>query len=216
MATIEYVTKSMLMAKLQTLLTTLKSFIAMKAEMIASLAGKVDKETGKGLSTNDLTDEMVVKINKIDGLVANGGEPNTIDVIKVNGTAATVTDKTVDLAIVSEATIDSKITAATQDFITESAIDNKIDAAFNAKVVIVSALPDTGEEGKLYLVPMTGARNKNKYEEYRWVKDPTTQEGAFELMGPRELDLTGYVQESDLVAATITDEEINALFAGWE
>ena len=46
---------------------------------------KVDKETGKGLSTNDFTDALK---NKLDGIEDNA-EVNDIDTIKVNGTALT-------------------------------------------------------------------------------------------------------------------------------
>lgn len=44
---------------------------------------KVDKVDGKGLSTNDLTDELVAEIEKIDGLVTQGGEPNKIEAIQM-------------------------------------------------------------------------------------------------------------------------------------
>lgn len=47
------------------------------------------KETGKGLSTNDYTDAEKADVAKIAELVAEGGEPNTINVVKVNGTALT-------------------------------------------------------------------------------------------------------------------------------
>ncbi len=46
---------------------------------------KVDKETGKGLSTNDFTDALK---NKLDGIEDNA-EVNDIDTVKVNGTALT-------------------------------------------------------------------------------------------------------------------------------
>ena len=274
MAAIEYVSKEVLTAKLQTLLSTLKTFIHTKTEIMASLAGKVDKVEGKGLSTNDYTAEDKAQVSKISGLVANGGEPNTIDVIKVNNVAVTPdSSKVVSLTIptftlgqtidaesgmqvpnsiiiskpdsisgthsfsinisnpdyanvtlsgdeekavrlATTAFVTNSITTATSNFITSSDVDAKINNAFKAKVTIVNQLPATGEEGILYLVPMTGATNKNKYEEYRWVIDGGTV--GFELMGPRELDLTGYIKETDLTEATITDEEINALFAGWE
>lgn len=37
--------------------------------------------------------------SQVDGIVAEGGEPNVIDTIKVNGTAQAVTDKTVDISV---------------------------------------------------------------------------------------------------------------------
>ena len=52
---------------------------------------KVDKVTGKGLSTNDLTNELKQTydetVTKVDQIIAEGGEPNVIETVKVNGTA---------------------------------------------------------------------------------------------------------------------------------
>jgi hypothetical protein len=54
---------------------------------------KVDKVTGKGLSTNDLTNELKQTydetVTKVDQIIAEGGEPNVIETVKVNGTALT-------------------------------------------------------------------------------------------------------------------------------
>ncbi len=54
---------------------------------------KVDKVTGKGLSTNDLTNELKQTydetVTKVDQIIAKGGEPNVIETVKVNGTALT-------------------------------------------------------------------------------------------------------------------------------
>lgn len=61
------------------------------------------QESGKGLSTNDLTNELKNKydtvVTKVDELTATGGEPNVIETIKVNGTIQTVTDKAVNITV---------------------------------------------------------------------------------------------------------------------
>lgn len=53
----------------------------------------VAKETGKGLSTNDFTDELKQTyddtVDTVAGLVETGGEPNVIETVKVNNTALT-------------------------------------------------------------------------------------------------------------------------------
>lgn len=59
----------------------------------AALASKVDAVAGKGLSTNDFTDELEEKLN---GITA-GAQPNVIEVIQANGTALPISEKTVNI-----------------------------------------------------------------------------------------------------------------------
>ena len=66
---------------------------AVKTEVETDLAGKVDKVTGKGLSTNDYTTD---EKNKLTGIAA-GAQVNVIESVKVDGTALTVTDKAVNI-----------------------------------------------------------------------------------------------------------------------
>lgn len=63
----------------------------------SALSGKVDKVTGKDLSTNDFTDALKNKLNGIEA----GAEVNVIESISVNGVAQTVTGKAVDLDVAS-------------------------------------------------------------------------------------------------------------------
>lgn len=65
---------------------------------LGDVSNKVDKITGKGLSTNDYTTE---EKNKLGGISA-GAQANVIETIKVNGVTQTVTDKTVNLTISAE------------------------------------------------------------------------------------------------------------------
>lgn len=68
--------------------------------------------------------------------------------------------------------------------INESAITTAINEALSelnqSLVTIVSALPTTGEEGKLYMIPDTN--DTNKYTTYAW------EEGAFKPIGSTTLD----------------------------
>lgn len=64
-------------------------------EWMATVAGKVDKETGKGLSTNDYT---TAEKNKLAG-IASSAQVNVIETVKRNGTALTVTNKAVDISV---------------------------------------------------------------------------------------------------------------------
>lgn len=62
-----------------------------------SLADKVSVEEGKGLSSNDFTDTLLTKLNGID----EGANANVLEVVKMNGTALTILDKSVDIPVSS-------------------------------------------------------------------------------------------------------------------
>ena len=66
---------------------------------------KVDKEDGKGLSTNDYS---TVEKSKLAG-IENGAQANVIEQINVNGTNAQITNKTVNLNITDSSLIGNRI-----------------------------------------------------------------------------------------------------------
>ena len=82
--------------------------------------------------------------------------------------------------------------------------------------VVVAAneeLPATGAKGKFYL-KATGTTGSNKYDEYVWVNHGTAEspDYGYEKLGTMDVDLTGYIKESDLQFATT--EDILAIFNG--
>ena len=91
-------------------------------------------------------------------------------------------------------------------------VDTLAAAATKLKLEKVDSLPATGEEGKIYLVPNTGA-GVNVYDEYFWYNKgtDTNPDYVFELFGTTAVDLTNYIQETDLVE--ITTSEIDDMFA---
>lgn len=74
----------------------------------------------------------------------------------------------------------------------------------------VATLPATGEKGVIYLVPNSG-NAPNVKDEYIWINKGTAEspDYAFELLGTTELDLSGYLQSTDIEA--ITTAEIDAI-----
>lgn len=68
-------------------------------------AGKVDKVSGKGLSTNDFTNADQTKLNGIE----TGAEVNVLEGVNVNGTAATITNK------IAAVTVPTKTSDLTND-----------------------------------------------------------------------------------------------------
>lgn len=73
-----------------------------------------------------------------------------------------------------------------------AAIYNDMEEVFskqkNLKKKVVDALPETGEEDIIYLIPNTLSDDQNQKLEYMWV------DGRWELMGPSsmEVDLENY------------------------
>lgn len=93
----------------------------------------------------------------------------------------------------------------TGEYATESYVTTAIGNANHLQAVDVTTLPATGETNKLYLVPDDGG--KSNKDMYIW--DATNSK--FVLCGNTEVDLTGYVTESQLSVATAA--QIQALFA---
>lgn len=128
---------------------------------------------------------------------ANGGK---IDVIKVNGTTQTITNKTVDLTVptkVSDLNNDSNFQNNTQ---VQAAIDAAVASAFTYKgsVATVNDLPSSGNKvGDVYDVQATGMN-------YAW--DGT----KWDAMG-QYIDTSVFMLKTDLVP--ITTAEIDELFA---
>lgn len=232
-----------------------------------ALGNKVDKVSGKGLSTNDFTNTLK---NKLDGIAA-GAQVNVIEGVNVNGTAVTPTNKIVNLTIPTKLTdltndgnfvtdanyvhtdnnftttllnklngissgaevnvqSDWSVTTTTSDayiknkptkvsdftndsgFQNATQVQNAIDAALaditGVEFQIVQTLPATGEKGVIYLVPNSGS-GSNSYDEYIWITNGSTSK--FEKIGTTDVDLSGYVLYTDLVA--ITNSEIDTIVA---
>lgn len=68
-----------------------------------ALDGKVNTEQGKGLSTNDYTDSEKTKLAGIN----NGAQANVLEAVKVGGTALTITNKAVNIELVTTTDIDA-------------------------------------------------------------------------------------------------------------
>lgn len=136
------------------------NFILIWSNLKLLLAGKVDKVEGKGLSTNDFSNEAMTKLNgiqegatktivdtalntqstnpvqnkvvaeKLNEIVTQGGEPNTIETVKVNGQELTPDSaKAVDVIVptkVSQLSNDSGfLTAVPSEYVTETELTEK-------------------------------------------------------------------------------------------
>lgn len=104
-------------------------------------------------------------------------------------------------------TIDSTVTADGANAVSGKAVYDYVTAAiaditgFHAE--IVTELPTVGQTNILYLVAKTEAASGDGYDEYLYIN------GAFERVGSTDIDLSGYVQASEMHA--ITNTEITAI-----
>ncbi len=90
---------------------------------------------------------------------------------------------------------------------------NKIQAVIAAlnslRLAVVSTLPTTDiSTTTIYLVPKSTAQTNNAFDEYVYVNN------KWEKVGDTEIDLSGYVLDSDLVP--ITNAEIDTMFEIFE
>lgn len=180
-------------------------------------------------SASDLQDLS----DRVDDIISTGGEPNTIDTVKVNGTALTITNKSVDVPVptkTSDITNDSgfqtasdvstaisgkadKATTLAGYGITDSMTSTQINTAIANAVgditsfefQIVQTLPASGEKGTMYLVLMGTTETQNYYEEFIYVNN------TWEKLGTLGVDLSGYMKTADMVE--VTESEIDTILA---
>lgn len=182
------------------------------------LNNKVDKVDGKGLSSCDYTPTEQEKLAGLTNYTLPEATNETLGGIKVGAGLAMHEGV---LSVTGGGTADSvdwsnvqnkptKLSEFQNDsgFQTEAQVTSAITEAISniqgISYSIVEELPQTGEAGVIYLLSNSGLDN-NIYDEYIWITD------KFEKIGTTAVDLSGYVQEDDLVA--ITNQEIEEILA---
>lgn len=151
------------------------------------LANFVKKEAGKGLSSNDLTDELLEKIQNAGTSNFDESYNSLTNQPQINGITLTGNKTLEDLGITK-------------------AITDAIGEVTSISFEVVDSLPETGTTGVFYLVPGEGL-NGNNYNEYIWI----AATGKYEPIGQiqSEIDLSGYVKTTDIVP--MTNDEILAI-----
>lgn len=104
-------------------------------------------------------------------------------------------------------TVDNTVTADGGNAVTGKAVfdfvTNAISGISGFHAEIVSELPASGQSNILYLLAKSSAASGDGYDEYLYIN------GAWELIGSTDIDLSGYVQASEMHA--ITNTEITAI-----
>lgn len=161
----------------------------------SNLANKVDKVSGKGLSTNDFT---TAYMNKLSG-IESGAEVN----VQSNWSQTTTTaddyikNKPTKL---SEFTNDSNFITNTvsnltnyytkSNTYTKTEVDSLIATIVTLNILVVQTLPTSDiSTTTIYLVPKTTSETNNVYDEYINT-DGTTQ--GWEKIGDTSVDLSNY------------------------
>lgn len=88
----------------------------------------------------------------------------------------------------------------------QAAINESLSGVTSIDIRPVESLPVTGEKGVIYLVPHNHGENDN-HDEYVWVPS----KNKYEKIGNTDIDLSGYVQKTDIVV--LTDKDFEAMLA---
>ena len=179
--------------------------------------GNFVQDTTYKHTDNNYTNAEKTKLAGID----ESADVNLIESVKVNGAPLEIdSGKAVNITVPT----DNASLANGAGYQTATDVNNLINAkgyqtasqvnsivntavanAAHLKRAIVDVLPESGEENTIYLVPSASSKNGNVKDEYMWINS------AWEKIGSSEVDLTGYLKESDLTV--ITTAEIDAMFA---
>ncbi len=171
--------------------------------------GWVEQESGKGLSTNDFTNALLTKLNGIaegaDAVSATAQlqSGTKVATITINGTDV---DIYVPTAALPDTAMSGTSTNAVQNKVIKEYVDNAIGGITQIRFELVNTLPATGENGVIYLVP-NGGSGSNVKDEYIWIESTS----SFEKIGTTDVDLSNYVQYSDLVEVSTSD--IDSMFS---
>lgn len=157
-------------------------------------------------------DGLLYLLTLLEPVIEAAGEENVIEIIQKNGVALTVQNKTVNIEVPTDTDINGLIQTSlangSNPYTTTSDAQGLIDDALaditGIEFEIVSSLPATGEKGVIYLVGTA-----SPYDEYIWV-EPSGSAAYFEQIGSTSIDLSGYVQASEMHA--LTNSEIDAIF----
>lgn len=165
----------------------------------SNLANKVDKVSGKGLSTNDFT---TAYMNKLNG-IASGAEVNvqsdwsqttTTDDSYIKNKPTKLSDFTNDSNFITNTVSNLTNYYTKSNTYTKTEVDNLIATIVTLNILVVQSLPTSNiSTTTIYLVPKATSETNNTYDEYINT-DGTTQ--GWEKIGDTSVDLSNYYTKS--------------------
>lgn len=192
-----------------------KVYSSQKVETLVS--GLIDDSAADTVTTNTYSAKKIHDIVKasagamIDDTAAATDKTyssSKIETVAANAASAIIDDSAPSTskvyssdkidALIGDIIDDASNTSTTSTW-SASKIYSAISAITGVQFKKVATLPTTGESGVIYLVANQGTA-PNIYDEYIWLADTST----FELIGTTEVDLSNYVEKTDLVEITTT------------
>ena len=176
-------------------------------------AGWVAKDGNKQLSDENFTSPLKTKLEGISaGATATSYTQTLAQGTKIGEITIDGTTINVYAPEPQGITIDTQMSDVSENAVQNKVIKQYVDDAVGSVVGVefrkVQALPQTGENGVIYLLPKSGTPpTGNIYEEWIWI----SSDSSYEKIGETSIDLSGYVQSSDLVEITTSD--IDTMFA---
>ena len=185
----------------------------------AALDDKVDKVSGKQLSTEDFTTVLKTKLEGLYQVIVDSALDATSENAVQNKVVKAALDLKAPLASPAFTGLPTAPTATAGDNSTQVAttafVQGEITSAIGDVVArefrVVQTLPSEGDSKYIYLVPKSTAQTRNIYDEYVWVVESSV--GSWEKIGDTAIDLSGYVQTTDMIA--VTTSEIDTMFTNW-
>lgn len=163
------------------------------------------------------SEELDVLDKKLEGIISEGGEPNTIDEIKVNGvTQSPDENKTVDITVpesvedlegIEDYAKTSDVTGMLEDYVKSDSLEDEVsDLGFvtdeevgemiaqtkHATFEIVKELPSSPQENVLYLYKNPEGTEKDVYDIYIYATDSESSQKKLIKIDDTSVDLSGY------------------------
>lgn len=146
----------------------------------SALNNKVNKVSGKQLSTEDFTTAEKNKLANIE----NGAQVNTLENLIINGEEATIVDKKIALNIITSAVSNLQNYYLKSETYTKTEVEELIGSTVGVTIEIVQELPTVGQTNVIYFVPTETA---NVYSQYIY-----TSADGWVLIGSTSVDLSNY------------------------
>ena len=160
-----------------------------------NISKKVDKEEGKGLSSNDYTDAEKSKLSGIEAGAQKNVKP---DWSAGSGADSEILNKPTKLSEFSndEGFIDNTVSNLVNYYTktntySKDEVNTLIGNLATISIQIVSSLPETGASNIIYLIAKaTADGEQNTYDEYLWTGS------KFEKIGDTTIDLSNYLTKT--------------------